>query len=149
MSRGLSLASFLKSHSTWIPCQNWSDWLKNAPKRIDMDGVIDRRPCTISLIARGATPIARAMAFCEIPIGLRYSSSRISPGVMEPFIVIYYNITGVWSMVILTLAGPDSVHSKTIHHCSFMRMELKPDSRPTSGLRRFPDGDAVSLISLA
>jgi len=25
------------------------------------------------VIARGATPMARAMAFCEIPIGSRYS----------------------------------------------------------------------------
>ena len=49
---------------------------------MDMAGVIDRLPCTISLIARGATPIARAMAFWEIPIGLRYSSNRISPGVI-------------------------------------------------------------------
>jgi hypothetical protein len=32
-----------------------------------MIGVIDRCPSTISLIARGATPMARAMAFWEIP----------------------------------------------------------------------------------
>ena len=50
-------------------------------ERMDMAGVMDLRPCTISLIARGATPMARAMAFWEIPMGLRYSSSRISPGV--------------------------------------------------------------------
>ena len=37
---------------------------------------------TISLIARGATPMARAIALGEIPMGLRYSSSRISPGVI-------------------------------------------------------------------
>ena len=48
---------------------------------MDIAGVMERRPCTISLIARGATPMARAIAFWEIPIGLRYSSSRISPGV--------------------------------------------------------------------
>ena len=52
---------------------------------MDMTGVIERCPSTISLIERGATPMARAMAFCEIPIGVRYSSSRISPGMMGGF----------------------------------------------------------------
>lgn len=84
-----------KSHSIWIPCQNSSDCPKNAPKRMDMACVMERLPSTISLIARGATPIARAIAFCEIPMGLRYSSNRISPGVMERFISISYNVT-VW-----------------------------------------------------
>ena len=100
VSRCLSPASLRKSHSTWMPCQNCSDWPKKAPKRIDMAGVIDRRPCTISLIARGATPMARAMAFCEIPIGLRYSSSKISPGVMGSFMSISYNVIGLFSMII-------------------------------------------------
>ena len=67
----LSVASRRKSHSTWIPCQNWSDCPKKAPKRIDIAGVMERLPWTISLIARGETPMARAMAFCEIPMGLR------------------------------------------------------------------------------
>jgi len=39
-----------------------------------------------------STPIARAIAFWEMPIGLRYSSSRISPGVM--FIRITIDDTG-------------------------------------------------------
>ena len=59
----LSPASFRKSHSTWIPCQNSSDWPKKAPKRMDMAGVIERLAWTVSLIARGATPMARAIAF--------------------------------------------------------------------------------------
>ena len=58
-----SLARARKSHSTWRPCQKVSDWPKKAPKRSDMAGVMERLAWTISLIARGATPMARAMAF--------------------------------------------------------------------------------------
>jgi len=47
-----------------------------------------RRPSTISLTARGGTPIARAMTFWEIPMGRRYSSSRISPDVMGWFMAM-------------------------------------------------------------
>ena len=100
MSLCLSAASRRKSHSTCMPCQNWSDWPKKAPKRIDMAGVIERLPCTISLIALGETPMARDMAFCEIPMGVRYSWRRISPGVMGGCMVIMYDVTGVLSMVI-------------------------------------------------
>jgi hypothetical protein len=74
-----------KSHSTWMPCQKVSDCPKNAPKRMDMAGVIERLPRTISLIALGGTPMARAIAFWEMPMGRRYSSRRISPGVMGVF----------------------------------------------------------------
>ena len=70
MSLCLSAASRRKSHSTCMPCQNWSDWSKKAPKRIDIAGVMERLPCTISLIALGETPMARDMAFCEMPMGL-------------------------------------------------------------------------------
>src|SRR6266481_5689745 len=49
---------------------------------MDMVGVMARLPRTISLMARGGTPMARAMAFWEIFMGVRYSSSKISPGVM-------------------------------------------------------------------
>ena len=83
-----------KSHSTWMPCQKVSDWPKKAPKRMDMDGVMERLPSTISLIARGGTPMARAMAFWEIPMGWRYSSRRISPGVMECFMAVTYGVMG-------------------------------------------------------
>ena len=38
---------------------------------MDTAGVIERLAWTISLIAREATPMARAMEFCEIPIGSR------------------------------------------------------------------------------
>ena len=41
-----------------------------------------RRAWTISLIVCGLTPKARARAFCEMPRGVRYSSRRISPGVI-------------------------------------------------------------------
>jgi hypothetical protein len=85
-----SFASARKSHSIWRPYQKLSDCPKKAPKRIDMAGVIERLPRTISLTARGGTPIARAIAFWEIPMGLRYSSSRISPGVIGECIV--YNV---------------------------------------------------------
>ena len=37
----LSRASLRKAHSTWSPCQNSSDWPKNAPKRMDIAGVVD------------------------------------------------------------------------------------------------------------
>ena len=50
-----SPAILRKSHSTCSPCQNSSDCPKKAPNLIDMAGVIDRRPWTISLIARGET----------------------------------------------------------------------------------------------
>lgn len=53
--------------------------------RADLAGVIARRLRTISLTAQGCTPIARAMAFWEIPIGNGYSSRRISPGVIGGF----------------------------------------------------------------
>lgn len=67
-----------------------------------MAGVIERRPKTISLMARGETPMALAKAFCETSIGIRYSSKRISPGVMSVFILILitYNVIGGLSMVI-------------------------------------------------
>ena len=83
-----------KSHSTWMPCQNVSDWLKKAPKRIDMVGVMERLPRTISLMALGGTPIALAMAFCEMPNGFRYSSRRISPAVIGSFMGITYHVIG-------------------------------------------------------
>ena len=44
--------------------------------------------------------MARAIAFCEIPIGSRYSLRRISPGVIGFFIFITCNVTGVLSMVV-------------------------------------------------
>src|SRR5262245_24223214 len=45
-----------------------------------MSAEIPRSPWTISLIRRGGTLIALASAYCEMPNGLRNSSSRISPG---------------------------------------------------------------------
>lgn len=81
-----------KSHSFCSPYQKSSDWPKKAPKRIDMAGVIERRPSTISLTARGGTRMARPMAFCEMPIGLRYSSKRISPGVIGGFKAVMYRV---------------------------------------------------------
>lgn len=77
-----SFARARKSHSHWIPCQKVSLCSKNAPKRIDMVGVMLRLLRTISFTARGGTPMARAIAFWEISRGLRYSLRRISPGVM-------------------------------------------------------------------
>jgi hypothetical protein len=37
--------------------------------------------------------MARAMAFCEIPMGRRYSSKSISPGVIALFITIAARLT--------------------------------------------------------
>ncbi len=51
-------------------------------------------------MARGATPIARAIAFCEIPIGSRYSSSKISPGIMGGLMIVTYDVIGSLSMVV-------------------------------------------------
>lgn len=90
-----SLARARKSHSTWMACQNSADWPKNAPNRMDMAGVMERRAWMISLMARGATPMARAMAFWDMPMGSRYSSRRISPGVMGGFMTITYSVMGV------------------------------------------------------
>ena len=44
--------------------------------------------------------MARDMPFCEIPIGLRYSSKRISPGVIGSYMTIPYDVIGVLSMII-------------------------------------------------
>ena len=93
-------AAARKSHSTCNLCQKSGDCSKKAPKRIDIAGVMERRPSTISFTARGGTPIARAMAFWEIFIGLRYSSKRISPGVTGGFMVVTCSVIGVSSMVI-------------------------------------------------
>ena len=71
-----------KSQLAWMPNQKRGDWLKNFPSRIDISAVMDRRPSTISLTVRGETPSPRASAFCDKPSGLRYSSRRISPGVI-------------------------------------------------------------------
>ena len=95
-----SPAILRKSHSTCSPCQNSSDCPKKAPNLIDMAGVIERLPWTISLMARGETPIARAIAFWEIPIGFRYSSRSISPGVIGLSMPIAYNVMGIVSMVV-------------------------------------------------
>lgn len=59
---------------------------------MDMAGVMARLPSTISLIARGGTPMARAMAFCEMPRGCKYSSNRISPGVIGLFMAVTYGV---------------------------------------------------------
>lgn len=102
-SLDVALVFWRESHSIWSPCQNSSDCPKKAPKRIDMAGVIERLPWTISLIACEETPMARAIAFGEIPIGLRYSSTRISPGVIGVFI-------GLW-------AGAQSGFWFSVSHC--------------------------------
>lgn len=65
-----------------------------------MDGVIERRPRTISFTARGGTPIARAIAFCEMLMGFKYSSRRISPGVIGGFMAITCSVMGEESMII-------------------------------------------------
>jgi len=82
-----------KSPLAWMPNQKRGDWLKNFPSRIDISAVMDRRPSTISLTVRGETPSPRASAFCDRPSGLRYSSRRISPGVIG-FMGISYSVMG-------------------------------------------------------
>ena len=96
----LTPASFLVSHSTWRPCQNSVDCPKNAPNRADNSSVMGHSPRTISSIVCGGTPIALAIAVCEIPMGLRYSSARISPGVMEFIMVTRYNAVKFSSMIV-------------------------------------------------
>jgi len=100
MSFFRSLPRARKSHSICNPYQKFSVWPKNAPNRIDIRGVIERCPRTISLTARGGTPIARAIAFCEMPMGFKYSSSRISPGEMGGFMDITYSVIRSSSMVV-------------------------------------------------
>ena len=101
-----SRASLRKPHSTWSPCQNSSDWPKNSPKRMDIAEVIERLEWTISLITRGATPMARAMAFCETPMGLRYSSSRISPGVIGLSMSISSSIMALLACPVVAVPPP-------------------------------------------
>ena len=67
---------------------------------MDMEGVMERLPWTISLTARGATPMARAIAFWEMPMGARYSSRRISPGVIGWFMAITYCVIAELSMIV-------------------------------------------------
>ena len=67
---------------------------RRTPRSEWTSGVMERLPSTISLITRGTTPTSRAMAFCEIPLGLRYSSSRILPGVIGSFMFIFSNVIG-------------------------------------------------------
>ena len=89
----VSIRSFFlrrrKSQLLWIRNQNSEVCPKNLPNLMDISGVMDRLPSTISLIARGETPIARPSAFCESDSGTRYSSRRISPGVTG---FIYYSV---------------------------------------------------------
>ena len=44
--------------------------------------------------------MARAMAFCEIPMGSRYSFRRISPGVIGLSTCISHDVTGYKSMIV-------------------------------------------------
>lgn len=60
--------------------------------------VMERLPWTISLMARGATPMARAMAFWEMPMGVIYSSRRISPRVIGFFMAMTYGVIVALSM---------------------------------------------------
>ncbi|KLL95315.1 hypothetical protein NJ76_27900 [Rhodococcus sp. IITR03] len=50
--------------------------------RSAVSAVIERFPCTISLIRRGGTPMVVARRFWVMPSGSRKSSRRISPGWM-------------------------------------------------------------------
>ena len=68
-------------HSICKFSQKRGDWPKKRPSRNDVSNVISRLLWMISLIRRGATPNAFARLFCDSPIGFRYSSKRISPGV--------------------------------------------------------------------
>ena len=96
----MTLAAFLESHSSWIPCQKWPDCPKNAPNRTDNAGVMAHSPRMISLIIHGETPIVSAIASGEIPMGLRYSSARISPGVIGFIMATLRSSAGDVSMVI-------------------------------------------------
>lgn len=70
-----------------------------------MDGVMARLPSTISLMARGDTPMALAMAFWEMPIGAKYSSSKISPGVIGVCMGVVYDAIRYKKLLILVLVG--------------------------------------------
>lgn len=87
VSFAFSFRKDLKSHPTRIPCRKSPFRPRKAPKQIDMAGVMARFPNTILLTALGGTPIARAIAFREVPMGWRDSPGRISPGVK--FILLY------------------------------------------------------------
>ena len=61
-----------------------------APQMADRATARFQGPRAISLIARGTPPLARAIALWEIPSGVRYSASRISPGEMGGLIAGVY-----------------------------------------------------------
>jgi hypothetical protein len=67
---------------------------------MEIAGVMARSPLTISAIVSGPTPIASAKALCEIPIGMRYSSDRISPAVIGFVMIERYYDSGCMSMII-------------------------------------------------
>src|SRR5579862_3642884 len=62
--------------------------------RKSVSAVMARLPSTISLTRRGDTPMARARAVCDRAIGLRNSSSRISPGRGFGRCALRFNIIG-------------------------------------------------------
>ena len=61
-----------------------------APQMADRATARLEGPRTISLIARGTPPMARAITLWEIPSGVRYSASRISPDGMGGLIAGVY-----------------------------------------------------------
>ena len=128
----LTPASFLVSHSTWRPCQNSVDCPKNAPNRADNSSVMGHSPRTISSIVCGGTPMASAMAMCEMPMGFRYSSARISPGVMG-FIMVTRYYAGKFSSMI-------------VNYCNLLRTGIGP-AKSDPPLVVDPDGMKAGQIT--
>jgi len=70
----MARSRFRKSRKSQLLCtrnQNSEVCPKHLPNFIDISGVMERFPKTISLMARGETPRARPKAFCESPRGIK------------------------------------------------------------------------------
>ena len=99
---------------------------------------MDRCPCTISLIRRGATLMSLANRYWLMPKGFRNSSSRISPGWMggefclrhhELLVVVYdLDIMGV-TFLPSEADSPLGINSNTILSGAIPRQFLEAVSR--------------------
>ena len=88
----LNLREKLGDHFLLPIARGHSDYSSRfrAPQMADRANAPLEGPRTISLIARGTPPMARAITLWEIPSGVRYSASRISPDGMGGLIAGVY-----------------------------------------------------------
>jgi len=91
--------AWLASFRSWLACirsQKPSLRPKKRLSRRSVSAVIARRPFTIALMRLSGTPIANARRYWLIPIGLRNSSSRTSPGGTSRSSVVVNDFDLLW-----------------------------------------------------